>query len=59
MRCSEDGCETEASFELHIPWTENRCVCAAHARTAVRQEGVVADPLEQADDDLPEGATQA
>jgi hypothetical protein len=59
MRCSEDGCETEAAFELHIPWTENRCVCAAHARTAARQEGVVADPMDRADEDLPEGATQA
>jgi hypothetical protein len=57
MRCSEDGCETEASFELHVPWTENRYVCAAHARVAARQEGVVADPMDTAGEDLPEGAT--
>lgn len=42
-------------MELHVPWAENRLVCAAHARVLGRQEGVVADPnpdaelLERAD----------
>ncbi len=56
MECTQDGCDSEATFELHIPWTENRVVCAAHARVEGQQDGVVADPLDAADDDLPEGA---
>jgi hypothetical protein len=57
MQCAEDGCDSEATFELHIPWTENEFVCAGHARVRGRQEGVVADPLEEADERLPDGAT--
>jgi hypothetical protein len=56
MECTQEGCEREASFELHIPWTENRVVCAAHARVESRQDGIVADPLEGADEELPGGA---
>lgn len=58
MQCVEEGCEDEATFELHIPWTENEFVCAAHARVRGRQDGVVADPLDDADDSLPNGATE-
>lgn len=57
MECEIDGCDGDAVFELHIPWKENERVCAGHARTRSRQEGVVADALEDAADDLPEGAT--
>lgn len=57
MNCSEEGCESPAAFELHIPWAENRYVCAGHARVEGRKEGVVADPLDEADDELPEGAS--
>lgn len=57
VTCSEDGCEEEAAVELHVPWAENRPVCAGHARVLSRQDGVVADPLDDADDELPEGAS--
>jgi hypothetical protein len=56
MECTQEGCDSEASFELHVPWTDNRVVCAAHARVESRQDGVVADPLEGADEELPGGA---
>jgi hypothetical protein len=56
MECTEEGCESEATFELHIPWTENEYVCAGHARVRSRQEGVVADALTSADDHMPDGA---
>ncbi|WP_254530777.1 hypothetical protein [Natrinema gelatinilyticum] len=44
MECSESDCERPGTVELHIPWDENRFVCAAHARVLGRQDGVVADP---------------
>lgn len=56
MECAEEGCSDSATFELHVPWADNRVVCAGHARVLSRQEGVVADPLENADDEMPEGA---
>ena len=56
MRCAIDGCESEATFELHIPWTENQYVCAGHARVRGQQEGVVAEALDSADDHMPKGA---
>jgi hypothetical protein len=56
MECTQEGCDSEASFELHVPWTENRVVCAAHARVESRRDGIVADPLDGADDELPGGA---
>lgn len=56
MECAQEGCDSEATVELHIPWTENEYVCAGHARVRSRQEGVVADALTTADDELPEGA---
>lgn len=56
MECAEDGCDREAAFELHVPWTDNRCVCGAHARVQSRRDGIVADSLETAGDDLPSGA---
>lgn len=57
MECETEGCDSEAVFELHLPWKENERVCAGHARTRSRQDGVVADALEEADEELPEGAT--
>ena len=44
--CAEDGCERPAAVELHVPWADNRLVCAAHARVAARADGVVADPID-------------
>jgi hypothetical protein len=53
MECTEDGCDREAGVRLHIPWADNRVVCLAHARTWAQKDGVVADPLDDADDQLP------
>lgn len=53
VTCSEEDCEEEAAVELHIPWAENRPVCAGHARVIARQDGVVADPLEGKEDEWP------
>lgn len=58
MECEADECESTATFELHIPWKENEFVCAGHARVKSRQEGIVADALDTADDDLPDGAAR-
>jgi hypothetical protein len=55
-QCTEPGCDGEATYMLHIPWAENRPVCAGHARSLARQDGVVADALESASDGLPDGA---
>ena len=57
MECQEEGCDSEAAFELHNPWTDNQYVYAGHARGRSQQEGVVADALDDADDHLPGGAT--
>lgn len=51
--CTEAGCENAAAVRLHIPWAENRNVCLAHARVWSQKDGVVADPLEEADEELP------
>ena len=53
------GCEKQAAFELHIPWTENERVCADHARVRSRQDGIVADALDDAGDSLPGGAADS
>ncbi|WP_335998698.1 hypothetical protein [Halorientalis halophila] len=47
--CTEPDCEESASVRLHIPWDENRVVCAGHARVWAQKDGVVADPLEDFD----------
>lgn len=47
--CAEDGCDRPGAVRLHVPWAEDRVVCAAHARALAQQDGVVADPLEGAD----------
>lgn len=47
--CSENGCERAAAVRLHVPWGSNREVCTAHARALVQREGVVAEPLEDAE----------
>ena len=52
MECPEDDCERPATVELHIPWADNRVVCAAHARVLGRQDGVVADPVSDRGEDL-------
>ncbi|WP_202932642.1 hypothetical protein [Halorussus salinus] len=49
MECTETDCASTATVRLHVPWADDRVVCAAHARVLARRDGVVADPI--ADDD--------
>jgi hypothetical protein len=49
-QCAEGDCENSAAVRLHIPWTENRDVCTAHARVLVQKDGVVATPLDDAEE---------
>ena len=53
MECAEDDCSDSAAVRLHVPWAENREVCAAHARVLAQQDGVVAEPLTGRDDEWP------
>lgn len=50
MDCFQDDCERDADVRLHLPWAANRPVCASHARVLVQQDGVVAEPLADADE---------
>lgn len=50
MRCAESDCDRPGVVRLHIPWTDNKIVCTAHARVQSRQDGVVAEPIEDADE---------
>ncbi|MFC4450313.1 hypothetical protein [Halorussus aquaticus] len=50
--CAESDCSEPATVRLHVPWAENREVCAAHARVLAQQDGVVADPI-AGDDEWP------
>ena len=52
-QCAEPGCDREAAVRLHVPWAENRDVCVAHARSAVQQDGVVAEPIEGKESEWP------
>lgn len=47
--CAEEGCDREAAVRLHVPWAEDREVCAAHARALAQRDGVVAEPLDGSD----------
>lgn len=49
--CSEPDCDREATVVVYVPWDEDRVVCAAHARAIATQDGVVAEPLEGADEE--------
>ena len=48
--CTEPDCETEAAVVVYVPWAEDRPVCAAHGRVIVQKDGVVAEPIEDADE---------
>ena len=48
--CAEAGCDEDATVRIHDPRGPDRSVCTAHARALAQQEGVVAVPLEGADD---------
>jgi hypothetical protein len=51
--CAESDCDRRAAVRLHVPWADNRVVCTAHARVAARQDGVVAEPLDGAEEEWP------
>jgi len=51
--CPEEGCERAVAVRLHVPWAGQREVCAAHARVLAQQDGVVAEPLEDAEGEFP------
>jgi hypothetical protein len=53
MACAEDGCERPAAVRLHDPRGPDREVCLPHARSLSQQQGVVAQPLEDAADEWP------
>ena len=53
MECTEKSCEEPAAVRLHVPWAENRVVCTGHARVYAQRDGIVADPLDAADEELP------
>lgn len=53
MECAEDDCSETAAVQLHIPWDENRVVCTSHARSLAQQDGIVAEPLADADLEWP------
>jgi hypothetical protein len=53
MECTEPDCQSPAAVRLHIPWEENRAVCTAHARVMVQSDGIVAEPLGDADAEWP------
>ncbi|MFB6176371.1 MAG: hypothetical protein ABEI99_04375 [Halobaculum sp.] len=53
MECAEAECDRTAAVRLHVPWAENRVVCLAHARVWAQKDGVVTEPLPEADEELP------
>lgn len=53
VTCSEEGCDREAAVRLYVPWADDREVCAAHGRVLVQRDGVVAMPIEDADEGFP------
>jgi hypothetical protein len=53
MECTEPDCSEPGAVRLHVPWDENRVVCTGHARVYAQRDGIVADPLDEADEELP------
>jgi hypothetical protein len=51
--CTAPDCERDAAVRLHVPWDSNRVVCLAHARSEGQKDGIVAEALENADEELP------
>lgn len=54
-RCAEPDCERTAAVAIHDPRGADRAVCLAHARALATREGVVAQPLPDADVEWPGG----
>ena len=49
--CRADGCDEPAAVRVYVPWEADRDVCTGHARAIVQQDGVVAEPLEGAEEE--------
>jgi len=52
-QCAEAECDRPAAVRVHVPWADDRDVCAAHARVLAAKDGVVAEPLDDADEEFP------
>lgn len=48
--CAEPDCNREVAVVVYVPWGEDRPVCAPHGRVLGRQDGVVAEPIADADE---------
>lgn len=53
MSCEEADCDNPAAVRLHVPWAENREVCASHARVLAQKDGIVPEPIDGAEGDFP------
>lgn len=53
MACDEADCSNPVAVRLHVPWADDREVCAAHGRALAQQEGVVAEPIDGGDGEWP------
>jgi hypothetical protein len=51
QQCAEPGCDRPATVRVFVPWEDDRDVCTAHARALVQQDGVVAEPRADVDDE--------
>lgn len=51
--CAEDDCASPAAVRIYAPGDAPRDVCVPHARALAHQPGVVAEPLDGADDHWP------
>jgi hypothetical protein len=54
--CEIADCDRDVAVRLDVPWEGLRDVCTAHARSWAQKEGVVAMPIEEAEDQWPRGS---
>lgn len=48
--CAESECTNPAAVRVYVPWADDRDVCTAHARSLAQRDGVVAEPLDGAEE---------
>ena len=49
--CEEADCDRPAAVRVYVPWAADRDVCTAHGRALATRDGVVAEPLADADEE--------
>lgn len=49
MQCTEEGCTEPAAVRVYVPWADDREVCTGHGRALAQRDGVVAEPLPDAE----------